>query len=193
MRRRTAMKKLTCISLKNPLSYLACYGIKDVDSRSERTEFRGRVFVQSAGRVAIRGMPALDEYPLPVINEFNRLMDEVAALERRSRYIAFREAGISVYLKNERRQPRRVRREYNLLSDVYHQYHGENEEPFFRVNAIVGSVELVEVCENSESEWADREQPYHWVFADPKILKEPILEVSGQDGVWEYELSDLHT
>ncbi len=185
-----ASMKLTCISLKNPLSYLTCYGIKDVDSRSYETEARGRVFVHSAGRVPIRGMPNLEQYPLPVINEFNRLMDEIGAMERASRYIAFRESGISVYLKNERRQPRCVRREYTLLSDVYHQYHEANHESFFLVDAIIGSVELVDVLTASESEWADQEQPYHWVFANPKILRVPVLEVKPQEGVWEHELPE---
>ncbi len=182
--------KLTCISLKNPLSYLVCYGIKDVESRGYDAEHRGRVYIHSAGRVPIRGMPSLDEYPLPVINEFNRLMDEIAQMERKARYIGFRESGISVYLKNERRQPRRARREYALLSDVYQQYQTEDQEPFFLVNAIIGSVEIAEVRTKSDSEWADQEQPFHWVLANPKLLKEPVIEVKGKDGFWEHEIAE---
>ncbi len=41
---------VTALSIRNPLSYLVCAGLKDVENRSWSTEFRER----AAGRVAFR-------------------------------------------------------------------------------------------------------------------------------------------
>ena len=40
------------ISVKQPWSYLICSGIKDVENRSWKTNFRGRVLIHSSKKIS---------------------------------------------------------------------------------------------------------------------------------------------
>jgi hypothetical protein len=178
--------KINCLSIPNPYSYLVCYGIKDVDSREWSTDYRGTVYIHSLGKHPIAGMPEFPEGPLPVIEEFNTLMEKIQEMEKSSRYIGFLEHGIKVFLKNEGTQDDRSINEYNLLSDVYTAYAEDQHKPFFLVDAIIGCVELLDVVREARSPWAGRER-YHWIFGSPRVLGSPILKVSGGRGVWEFD------
>jgi hypothetical protein len=50
---------------------------------------------------------------------------------------------------------------------------------------IVGSVELVDCVQNSNSKWAEQGM-WHWVLKNSVLLKEPI-PARGSLGLWEYE------
>lgn len=60
------------------------------------------------------------------------------------------------------------------------------------MSAIIGSVEIVDCVKNHPSIWAN-EGEWNWVFANPIIFKEPILNVKGKLSLWEYtgEIPDL--
>jgi hypothetical protein len=178
----------TCVSIRNPLSYLVCYGVKDVENKTWQTEYRGTLHVFSSGRMNIRGMPDFSRYPMPVIQEFDEDMAEIQQLEERGKYIGFPEHGVQVYLKNEGRQPQRIINEYNLLSDVYTHYRRSPETPFFYSNALIGTVELVDIVEDSQSEWAE-EGRYHWILRNPKLFTQPVLRVKEGSGLWTYTMS----
>ena len=49
--------EVTCLSIPNPRSYLVCAGIADVENRSTMTDYRGTLYIHSAGRFGLRGMP----------------------------------------------------------------------------------------------------------------------------------------
>ena len=180
---------LTCLSVRNPLSYLICYGIKDVENKTWETDYRGRLYIHSSGRISIRGMPDFSRYPMPVIHEFDSHLAAIQELEESGDYIGFAEHGIHVYLKNEERQDPHAFAEYRLLSDVYAHYREETEKPFFYANAIIGSVELVEIIEDSHSAWAEPGH-YHWVIRSPKLLNEPILKVKERSGLWIHRIAE---
>jgi hypothetical protein len=180
--------QLTCLSVPNPVSYLICYGIKDVENRTWSTEHRGRLYIHSGGRVSFRGMPDMSRYPLPLVHEFDRLMNDIEEIEAQTRYIGIVDYGLSVYLKKEPRQPDSIIAQYNLLQDVYDHYRSEQQGAFFHAEAIIGSVDLVDVISDSESEWAEPGR-FHWVLENPRILKEPILRVREQPGIFAHEVS----
>jgi hypothetical protein len=182
--------ELSCISVPNPLSYLICYGIPDVENRGYSTDYRGPLYIHSIGRHAISGMPDLSEFPVPVIQEFDNLMQTIGQIEDASRYVSIPENGITVALKDENLHTDRAVAEYTLLSDVYSAYRADPRKPFFHVQAIIGRVDLVDVVNNSTSPWA-RSGSYHWVFENAVIAKEPILHVStSRTGLWKYRLND---
>lgn len=57
-------------------------------------------------------------------------------------------------------------------------------------SAIIGYVDVVDIVEDSKSPWAqyaqESEKPlYHYVLANAKLFKDPILDVRGRLGVWE--------
>jgi hypothetical protein len=179
--------QLTCLSIPNPASYLVCYGIKDVDNRTWSTDYRGTLYIHSGGRVSFRGMPDMSRYPTPVIHEFDQLMADIEALEEKTQFIGIVENGISVFLKHERRQSDHVVAQYNLLQDVYAHYRSDKQGAFFHANAIIGSVELVDVVMDSQSSWAEPGR-FHWIFEKPRTFTEPVFRVREQPGLFTHEI-----
>lgn len=69
--------------------------------------------------------------------------------------------------------------------------------------AIIGSVEIVDCVVNHTSIWAEKSEPgqceitgewikpiYNWVLANPILFDEPIMNVKGKLGFWNYEFSE---
>jgi hypothetical protein len=178
--------EISCISVPNPLSYLLCYGIADVENRGFSTDYRGPLYIHSVGRRPISGMPDLSEYPVPVIQEFDNLMQTIGQIDQASRYVGIPDGGLSVFLKNESNQSDRTVAEYSLLADVYAAHREDPRKPFFYVQSIIGRVDLVDVVNNSKSPWA-RPGSYHWILANAQIAREPITGVqTSRTGLWKY-------
>ena len=182
--------EVTCLSVPNPRSYLVCAGIADVENRGFSTDYRGKLYIHSTGRYAYCGMPDMTEYPVPVIQEFNALLARIQELDQAGRYISIPDGGVRVMLKDEDSQSERTVAEYALLADAYAAYRRNPSEPYFHVKAIIGSVELIDVVEDSASEWA---QPghNHWVFAEPTLFSSPIPGIrAARTGLWTCKLPD---
>lgn len=178
---------VNCLSISNPVSYLVCYGIKDVENRTWRTDYRGPLFIHSSGRVSFRGMPDFSRYPMPVVNEFESVMSQIQEIEAANSFIGFVENGVTVMLQNEEKQPISVINEYALLSDVYNHYRSQDENPFFYAGAIIGSVELVDIVPQSDSPWAE-EGRFHWIFKNPVRFKIPLQKIPEKAGIWKHEM-----
>lgn len=180
--------EVTCISVPNPFSYLICAGIKNVENRGHSTDFRGTLYIHSIGRASIRGMPDLSDYPVPLIHEFNASLAAIQELDRNARFIGIQDAGVRIVLKDEAKQPAWAVNQYALLSDVYHAYRERPNEPYFLVNAIIGTAELVDVVRGSRSEWAE-EGYHHWILERPELFRQPVPNVrTSRSGVWTYNL-----
>jgi hypothetical protein len=180
---------LTCLSVNNPVSYLICYGIKEVENRTWTTDYRGTLHIHSSGRVGFRGMPDFSRFPMPVVHEFDRVLSEIQKLDEAGTYIGIPDAGVRVELKNEARQPENALNQYRLLADVYAHYRSKDPAPFFHANAIIGTVELVDIVADSASPWAEPEK-YHWILENGRLLDEPITGVREKAGVWTYRMNE---
>ena len=182
--------EVMCLSVPNPLSYLICAGVKDIENRGFGTDFRGTLYIHSSGRFAIRGMPPLEEYPVPVIHEFNKVLSAIQEMDQLGRYIGVADAGVQIFLRNEDLQSQRTVNEYALLSDVYHHHRENPRKPFFHVSAIVGRVTVLDVVKNAKSVWAE-EGYHHWVLGDDHLFAKPITAVrTTRTGLWKYELPE---
>ncbi len=181
---------VTCLSVPNPRSYLICAGIADVENRGFDTDYRGSIYIHSTGRRGYSGMPDMSEYPVPVIQEFNDMLERIQELDRAGRYIGIPDAGVRVTLKDEERQSERAVAEYALLADAYAAYRKDPAQPFFHVKAIIGKVDLVDVVENSSSEWAQSGYK-HWILSKPALFAEPITGIkASRTGLWTCELPE---
>lgn len=84
-------------------------------------------------------------------------------------------------------------KEIQLLSAL--NYCDENE----LYSAIIGSVEIVDCRVDHQSIWAeytrgwpsDPKVIYHWVLANPILFEQPIIDVRGKLGFWDYESPEL--
>ena len=48
---------MKCLSVKNPISYLICAGVKDIENRTWKTDYRGRLYIHSSGQYAFDLLP----------------------------------------------------------------------------------------------------------------------------------------
>ncbi len=166
-----------------------CAGVKDVISLPFRTDYRGELYVHSSGRFTYLGIPDFSDRPMPVFHEFNAQMEKIDLIEQEARFIGFPELGIRVCLKEEDRQPLWAVREYNFLAQVYRHYHKHPDIPFFETNAIIGTIELVDVRHHTDSPWAEAGK-FQWVYRHPRLFDQPLAKTTGGDGIWELDVAD---
>ena len=55
----------------------------------------------------------------------------------------------------------------------------------FLIGVIIGSVEIADCVQNHRSVWAEK-GCWHWVLKDPILFENPIENVKGKLGFWEY-------
>ena len=154
------------LSVKQPWAYLICAGIKDVENRTWKTKFKGRVLIHASGKPLANGK---------CISHF--LTDD------QYRFVAFTTPT-------------------NQQLDTCFLDHCNS--------AIIGSVEIVDCVVNCTSVWAKKSIDckdgcqdvencpvgkcphliYNWVLANPILFDEPILNVKGKLGFWNYEINN---
>lgn len=125
------MKTLT---IKQPWADLIVAGIKDIENRTWKTAYRGRVLIHASKTPCSLG--ELVVYPLTALAKNVEL--------------------------------------------------GKYAPGQFTNGAIIGSVDIVDCVENHPSEWAEK-GVYNWVLANPKRYDNPICNVKGMLGLWDYK------
>lgn len=123
------------ITIKQPWASLIVHGIKDIENRTWKTNFRGRILVHAGVQ---------------------------------------RDNSAKLMLEDE---------EYELLGGVTNYC----DAMLGVKSSIIGSVEIVDCVRNHRSEWAEKEA-WNWVLANPILFEEPITEVKGCLGLWNYEM-----
>lgn len=177
---------MDCISLDAPLAYFACAGIKDVESRPWRIEAPRRLYIQAGGRYgAVREWMLCEDLPLPLYNDF------VALISNRNpgSYGAYWEIGPDgkARLRPGLEIGFGTLLEYELVEFLRRR--ARAGKPLWLSQAIVGTVEVVEVAAESSSPWAE-EGPWHWLLAHGRLFEEPIGGVRGRPGIFKAELPD---
>lgn len=131
------MAKYKVLSVRQPYASLLVSGIKDVENRSRRTNYRGTVLIHAGAKVH----------------------DVVSFLKQRHEFTV---------------------EEIAMMT----QMNEVEENDLF--GCIVGSVEIVDCVQDSTSEWAERGQ-WHWVCRNAKVFAQPVRNVKGRLGLWEWE------
>ena len=128
---------MKALSIIQPWTSLIAVGIKDVENRSRRTNYRGTVLIHAGAKVhdVVRFLKTRHEFTV----------EEIAMMTQ--------------------------------MNEV-------EENDLF--GCIVGSVEIVDCVQDSTSEWAERGQ-WHWVCRNAKVFAQPVRNVDGHLGLWEWE------
>jgi len=116
------------LSIKDPWAWLICSNIKDVENRSWKTNYRGRIYVHVPAKPDIRYY-----YALPHLYDKYEIM-----------------------IPNSR-----------------------------KYSAIIGEVTIIDCIKDSDSIWA-QDKCWHWLLKDAVGYDEPILNIKGKLGLWEY-------
>jgi len=128
------------LSVRQPWVHLICSGLKDVENRSRRTKYQGKILIHSPAKFDDRGMEDC----------FNC------------------------------KQIRAIVDYFERTHDKF--WDGED----YKLSTIIGSVEIIDCINNSESIWAEPGQ-WHWLLKNPVLFDKPILNVKGMLGLWNYE------
>lgn len=171
---------MKCLSVRNPYSYLICSGLKDVENRSWKTNYRGVILIHSSG----------DElFKLISSDYFSNLETFEKCLPLHAEFLKFTKNKIKqsdckilnfdIEEKKVGLLDKKYQKEYNLFK--------RNSIEPMKNNAIIGSVEIVDCITNSDSPWAEKNN-YHWILKNAKMFDKPILFVKGKLGLFEYAL-----
>ena len=165
------------LSIKNPFAYLILQGGKDVENRTWTTDYRGRLYIHVSG----------DTLPYPVRAETTRYTNAIQD-EINTKYKKYADV-LGSYMDNlfdkyvELGVPTGAETEAEWCQRIIDRKHLWQ----LQSQRIIGYVDLVDVVKNSPSMWAIEGQ-YHWILKNPTLLENPIRQVKGRLGLWNYNL-----
>jgi hypothetical protein len=178
---------IKCLSIKNPYSYLICVGLKDVENRTWTTKYRGRLYIHSSGENSSTCYDSALKKLLPVHDELKRRKfdknDKIINADK-LKLIGYDDKTDEFYLKSTNKNHVK---EYNLIKK--YKNIAESGKAFFKSQAIIGHVDLVDIIQNSKSEWAQKGQ-YHWIVKNPKLFDKPYLFIKGKLKIFDYDLRE---
>ena len=151
------------LSVKNPFAYLILQGGKDVENRTWTTDFRGRLYIHVSGDT------------LPFLTDEPNLTDDYAR-----KLEVFLDTLAEYYSKCDIDKGTTAESFMNAVID-------NPEIWLLKSQSIIGYVDLVDIIQNSSSPWSIEGQ-YHWILKNPTLLENPIRQVKGRLGLWNYNL-----
>ena len=151
------------LSVKNPFAYLILQGGKDVENRTWTTDYRGRLYIHVSGDT------------LPFLTDEPNLTDDYAR-----KLEVFLDTLAEYYSKCDIEKGTTAESFMNAVID-------NPELWLLKSQSIIGYVDLVDIIQNSSSPWSIDGQ-YHWILKNPTLLENPIRQVKGRLGLWNYNL-----
>jgi len=151
------------LSVKNPFAYLILQGGKDVENRTWTTDYRGRLYIHVSGDT------------LPFLTDEPNLTDDYAR-----KLEVFLDTLAEYYSKCDIDKGTTAESFMNAVID-------NPELWLLKSQSIIGYVDLVDIIQNSSSPWSIEGQ-YHWILKNPTLLENPIRQVKGRLGLWNYNL-----
>lgn len=149
---------MKAITIKQPWASLICVGIKDIENRTWRTNFRGRVLIHAGA------CEKLDRLPLDVvytIEQLNKLKEYWSEYELCKQTIPKCAIAGSVEIVD---------------CVVNHPSIWAEKTTMVRTLGADGLFKLV-----------PEEKPvYNWILANPVLFENPILNVKGRLSFWDY-------
>jgi hypothetical protein len=155
------------LSVQSPYSWFIVYGLKDIENRSWKTNYRGRLLIHSCGKD--RKEISVDDIPEELLNDYEKYINIDNKDNESLKKIK--------YLSDCRKLEK--------IDNFVNEYDKRNDI-FLKAGRIIGSVELVDCIEKTESIWGNLDK-FNWSLKNPEILESPI-RIKGKLGLWEYNL-----
>ncbi len=163
------------LSIKNPYAYLIIQGGKDVENRTWTIDYRGRLYIHVSGDTL--PFPTLDDLPFDDKNNFDKNYINVYDDYVEDLLDKYTDVGMP---KNDK--PMTEIEYANKIIDYPNFW-------LLKSQSIIGYVDLVDIIQNSSSPWSIDGQ-YHWILKNPTLLENPIRQVKGRLGLWNYNLPE---
>lgn len=129
---------MKALSIIQPWASLIATGIKDIENRTWRTNYRGEFLIHASAKHLKEGWNALT-------------MEQCKAAKR-------------------------------LICP----FGNVNDVKLLPVSAIIGKATLVDCVQNHPSVWAEK-GVWNWVLKDVVLFNNPITNVKGKLGFWEFD------
>jgi len=164
------------LSIRQPFASLICRGIKIIENRSWKTNYRGKLLIHASGKPI--AWPSFEYLPRDFIKNYEKYYGK-SVKSIPSIYISY----------------------INWLEELFSFYHidkpafyqPENIKDLVKkygsalpVQAIIGEAEIVDIEQYSREVFAIPGN-YHWVMKNPILYEKPILNVMGKLNLWEYQ------
>jgi len=167
---------MKCLTITQSNAYLIVWGIKDVENRGWSTRFRGTIGIHTSLGDDSTGFDGLE-----IFEDFKRC--------RRSADDTYPDASGCSLLDNDadghlilRSGDPEHERQLGLL-----RYMINAPDDHVMPQAIIGTVDIIDVVQDSGSRWADPGK-YYYVLSNPQRFDIPIMGVRGMPGFWDYEI-----
>lgn len=160
------------LSIRQPYATMVALGVKDVENRNWTTDYRGPL--------AIHASAAPADFDLHTLS----IMEDLAAITEADgtdhcRYLTM-DADGRLLLRPELVEIGQLSAQYRLLMLMI----DEGDEGAFPESAIIGTVDLVDVVQDHDSPWADK-NCFKWLLANPRPLRQPLTNVCGKLRLWK--------
>ena len=172
---------MKCLSVKNPYSYLICSGLKDVENRSWKTNYRGEILIHSSGEELFE--PVSSEYFSKNLEVFEKCLPLHAEFFKFMKNKIKQDDCKILKFNIESKKIELLDKKYQIEYDFFKKTSLEE----MKSQAIIGSVEIIDCIKNSNSPWAENGN-YHWILKNAKTFDKPILFVKGKLGLFEYAI-----
>jgi hypothetical protein len=169
------------LSIKQPHASFICAGIKTVENRTWKTDYRGKLLIHASG-------------------------DNMSFFDTKSLPQKFLNTWYDYIEKDEwncpRNAPNNVKNAYKMAKDIWKFYGIAQDDPrpvnewikeavkkhgyYFKSTAIIGEVELKDIIQDSDDDFAEKGQ-FHWILANAVLYDKPITNVLGHLRIWDFE------
>jgi hypothetical protein len=171
------------LSVRQPYASFICNGLKDVENRTYKTNHRGRLLIHACGD----GMYLPDDRYLPpeMRKEYDKwwkvegdILDDSLLSKDLKKFYKYYLDGIKFY---------GVEIEEGFSAKI--KQAAKETGLYMPSQAIIGECQLIDVVNDSKSEWAEK-GCFHWILKKPTMYKKPIISVLGHLRLWQFDLSE---
>ncbi|MBP1222633.1 ASCH domain-containing protein [Flavobacterium sp. 1355] len=150
---------MKALSIKNPWAYLCVLGIKDIENRSWRTNFRGKIYVHASGQI----------YPFFKGGNLAFPADQWAAINSK----------VDVHIKEEHDKfftKSAIIGEVEIIDCVVN-----HPSIWAEKTEVIGKTIEGDPLYKTKPIW-------NWALANPVLYEKPILNVKGKLSFWEPDI-----
>jgi hypothetical protein len=166
------------LSVKQPYAAFICAGIKAVENRTWKTDYRGKLLIHASGNSF--AYPDFNFLPKKYQKELQDRSDRDNwnnAPQSMLNYCEFLKMTYAFYGKDiDKQEPPE-----EWLKEAVKKYGF-----FMPAQAIIGECILSDIVQDSKDDFAEP-NCYHWIVTEPYLYNKPIANVLGHLRLWDFE------
>jgi len=172
------------LSVRQPWATLICSGIKTVENRTWKTDYRGKLLIHASGNsLSYPDFRCLPKSWQKKMMEYADSGDWSEASEGMLNYCELLRMTYEFYGQD-----------YDLQEppETWHEEAVKKHGFFMPCQAIIGEVTLSDIADNlydANDDWCEKDSAYYWKLTDPILYegKEIKTNVIGRLRLWDFE------